>query len=362
MRPRILARASVVSALATTFIFGSAASALACGGLVAPNGTISLLRTTTLAAYHNGIEHYLTSFSYAGKVDGSLGSITPLPGVPTKVIKGGDWTLQRLVQEVQPPVVERAVFAASAGAVAEDATVLLRAKVDALDITVLKGGAVAVGNWARERGFFLPPDAPEVLDFYAQRSPIFMATRFNAARAAEQGLGEGEGTPVHVVIPTPNPWVPLRILSLGRQPTDLVQADVFLLTDRAPATLPIAEASNGDLDQRGIVLERSEQASGSLMNDLRSDQRSRWIPNGGMWFTYLKIDARAGDLTHDLAIDASGYGHPDPIAAGYQPATVTLPVGSADAARTLVWLGMGIAIVAVLARWRIQRSGAAITR
>jgi hypothetical protein len=94
----------------------------------------------------------------------------------------------------------------------------MRAKVDSLDITVLQGGAVAVGNWAREHGFFLPPDAPEVLAFYADRSPIFMATRFNTQRAAEQGLAEGEGTPVHVVIPTPNPWVPLRILSLGRSP------------------------------------------------------------------------------------------------------------------------------------------------
>ena len=81
-------------------LMGSAASAFACGGLIAPNGTISLTRTTTLAAYHRGVEHYLTSFSYAGKVDGSLGSITPLPGVPTKIIKGGDWTLQRLEIEV----------------------------------------------------------------------------------------------------------------------------------------------------------------------------------------------------------------------------------------------------------------------
>ena len=361
MRGRTIARAAVVSVIAATLILGSAASALACGGLIAPNGTISLLRTTTLAAYHDGVEHYLTSFSYAGKVDGSLGSITPLPGVPTKIIKGGDWTLQRLVLEVQPPLFERATFALAGAAVAADAEVLLRAKVDALDITVLKGGAVAVGNWAREHGFFLPPDAPEVLDFYARRSPIFMATRFNAERAAEQGLAEGEGTPIHVVIPTPNPWVPLRILALGRQPQDLVQADVFLLTDREPTTLPVAEAPNGDLDQRGIVQVRSEQASSSLMNDLRSDDRSRWIPRSDMWFTYLKIDARASDLTHDLAIDASGYGNPDPIAAGYQPAIVPVPVGAADAARTLLWLGMGIAIVALFARWRIQRSRAAIS-
>ena len=92
-------------ALALAFLVaGPAAAALACGGLIAPNGTISLTRTTTLAAYHNGVEHYVTSFSYAGATSGDVGSIIPLPGVPTCVIKGGGWTLQRLEREVQPAV------------------------------------------------------------------------------------------------------------------------------------------------------------------------------------------------------------------------------------------------------------------
>jgi hypothetical protein len=65
---RSIARATAVAATAAALVLGSAISALACGGLVAPNGTISLTRTTTLAAYHNGIEHYLTSFQFSGKV------------------------------------------------------------------------------------------------------------------------------------------------------------------------------------------------------------------------------------------------------------------------------------------------------
>jgi Uncharacterized protein conserved in bacteria (DUF2330) len=355
MGARRILRAAVVSTIAAGLVLGSAASALACGGLIAPNGTISLTRTATLAAYHNGIEHYLTSFSYAGKTSRSIGSITPLPGVPTKVIKGGDWTLQRLQQEVNPPVLERTALFATASA-ATDAEVILRTQVDALNITVLKGGAVAVGNWARDHGFFLPPDAPEVLDFYAQRSPIFMATKFNLKRAAQQGILEGQGTPVHVVIPTPNPWVPLRILTLGRQPQDLVQADVFLLTDRPPTTLPQAELGDGSDNQRGIIQERSEWGSSSLLNDLRSDQRSKWIPNDPMWFTYLKIDAPASTLTHDLAIDASGFGHPDPVAAGFDPVSALPAIDPANSARMILWLGFGIALLAFALRWRIQQA------
>src|SRR6201997_4397093 len=88
-------------AIGITFI---ATPAFACGGLIGPNGAVNLARTTTLAAYHNGIEHYVTAFTFTGATKGRFGSIVPLPGIPSKVERGGDWTLQRLEREVAPPV------------------------------------------------------------------------------------------------------------------------------------------------------------------------------------------------------------------------------------------------------------------
>ena len=335
----LFARAAALTILTTILLTTAAGSALACGGLVTPNGTVSLLKTTTLAAYHEGIEHYVTSFEFAGEGQ-EVGSIIPLPGVPTDVIKGGAWTLQRLIQETQPqpPVAEDALFATAGAARAE---VLFTKKIEALDITVLKGGAVEVGNWAREHGYFLPPDAPEVLAFYAERSPIFLAARFNAERAANRGVETGQGTPVHIVIPTPSPWVPLRILALGRKASEIVQADVYLLTDRRPETLPQAERSKGlfDQSQRGLIQEVSEPASTTLLRDLRSDRGMRWLPESGMWLTYIRINETAANLQHDLAIDASGYGRPSPVAAGY-------PVPSGAAPWSVVWTVMA-ALVAV---------------
>ena len=283
-----------------------AAPAWACGGLVAPNGTVNLVKTTTLAGYHDGVEHYVTSFEYAGG-GGAFGSIVPLPGIPSDVVSGGDWTLQRLVQEVQPPQRERGV-AFAAGSAALSAEVVFETRIDALDITVLKGGAAEVGQWALENGFALPPDAPEVLEFYASRSPIFMAARFDAAEAERLGQGLGDGTPIHLSIPTEDPWVPLRILSLGRKASETVEADVFLLTDARPALLPRPGET--------MTLERSEPASDLLISDLRSDKGMEWIPEEGMWLSYLKIDERAGDLVHDLAIDPTGFGRPSEVAAG----------------------------------------------
>jgi hypothetical protein len=281
---------------------------LACGGLIGPNGAVNLLRTTTFAGYHDGVEHYVTAFQFQGG-GGAFGSITPLPGVPSTVEKGGDWTLQRLIRETDPPV-SRLSFdvlaAQSAGA-----EVLMQVRIDALDVTVLKGGAADVGQWASQHGFRLPPDAPEVLDFYAKRSPIFLAAVFDADAAKDRGQAIGDGTPVHITIPTPNPWVPIRILGLGKAADARVDADVYLLTDHQPALLPTPTGSNG------MNLDHSAIASQSLLDDLRSDRGMGWVPKDG-WLTKVAIDADAPQLSYDLAIDASGQGVPSWVQAGLE--------------------------------------------
>ena len=281
----------VFGALVGVLVALTAAPAFACGGLVGENGTIQLTRTTTLAAYHNGVERYVTSFEFTGQGK-EVGSITPLPAVPTKVERGGSWTLQRLEREVAPPIV--ADFGADEvkAAAPAAAQVILQTKVDALDITILKGGGSAVGKWATDHGFLLTPDAPAMLDFYAKRSPIFMAARFDASRARALGQNTGDGTPIMLTIPTKEPWVPLHILSLGLDKNQIVDAGVFLLTDRQPKLL----AGGG-----GLSLSRNEPANAQLLDDLRSDKHMGWVPDS-MWFTYLHLNVPAGHLGYDLAI------------------------------------------------------------
>jgi hypothetical protein len=289
-----------------------AAPTLACGGLIGPNGAVNLLRTTTLAGYHDGVEHYVTAFQFAGG-GGSFGSIVPLPGIPTSVVRGGDWTLQRLVRETNPPV--PSLFFAEAGASDSRAQVLQQVRLDALDITILKGGGAEIGVWAKEHGFSLPPDAPEVLDFYAERSPIFMAASFDANAAQARGQAIGDGTPVHLTIPTKNPWVPLRILGLGKTKAEVVQADVYLLTDERPALLPDPDSI---LAAGGLKLTHSGAASAQLLTDLRTDKGMEWVPQSA-WLSKIEIDANATDLRFDLAIDASGAGKPSLRDAGFAP-------------------------------------------
>ncbi|MGB2695714.1 MAG: DUF2330 domain-containing protein [Dehalococcoidia bacterium] len=303
MRVFILTITAMAALAAGTLSFGPSLT-YACAGLIGSNGAVNLGRTTTLAGYHDGVEHYVTAFQFQGG-GGEFGALIPLPGVPTKVERGGAWTLQRLALETEPPVAEAAgqvAFSAS-----KDAEVLLETRIDALDLTVLKGGGAAVATWAREHEFRLSPDAPEVLDFYAQRSPIFLAAVFNGEAAAARGQQLGDGTPVHLTIPTDNPWVPLRILALGKQPDERVEADVYLLTDDQPALLPAGHAE--------LALAHSEAATSTLLDDLRSDDGMGWVPQDA-WLTKLQVDSAAGDLGFDLAVDASGNGAPSPVAAG----------------------------------------------
>ena len=343
-RRRTLQVMSAVAA-ATFATVAAAGPAGACGGLVGENGTIQLTKTTTLAAYHNGVERYVTSFQFAGE-GAEVGSIIPLPDVPSDVVRGGDWTLQRLAREVAPSV-RASAFATEDAVGAPSAQVLLETKIDALDITVLRGGGDEVGRWARDNGFLLTPDAPEVLDFYASRSQVFMAARFDASRAAALGQNAGDGTPIMITIPTDAPWVPLRILSLGVDGSRFIDADVFLLTDEQPALL-----AGGP----GLSLDRTEPANAQLLDDLRSDKGMEWVPRS-MWFTYLRVATEARNLDYDLAISPDATTLPTLVDTGVTAPEARPIVASPDSATWPAAAGIATAVfvLAVLVRRDLQR-------
>lgn len=325
MRLNLYRAAAAVAATGLALV-AAAGPASACAGLFAPGADIKLLRTATLAAYHDGVEHYITSFSFSGG-GAEVGSIIPLPDIPTTVERGGDWTLQRLERETQPVAEATALAASDAASSGRSAEVILETRIDALDLTVLKGGAQEVGKWARDNGFSLTPDAPEVLEHYAKRSPIFMAARFDTKAAEERGQGIGEGTPVHLTIPTERPWVPLRILGLGKAAGEVVEADVYLLTDSRPnlVTTPVAS-------EAGLFRQFDAAASASLLGDLRSDKGMEWIPDR-MWLTYMRVAADAGTLDYDLTVPAAATASgPDAAAIAPVEPVETVPPAPVDEA------------------------------
>ncbi|MDQ3689990.1 MAG: hypothetical protein M3406_08160, partial [Chloroflexota bacterium] len=68
----------------------------------------------------------------------------------------------------------------------------------------------------------------------------------------------------------------------------------------------------------GLILDHSEAATESLLDDLRSDVGMEWVPDEA-WLTKVVVSSKASELDYDLAIDASGAGRPSAIDAGYAP-------------------------------------------
>jgi hypothetical protein len=292
-------------------LLSQALPALACGGLVAPNGAIRLSRATTLVEWHNGVEHYLTSFTYQGDVS-NLGWIVPLPAVPTKIEEGGAWTLQRLERETHPQPIE---FARSAAPSAAGVQVLQQVQVEALDITVLRGTGQAVLDWCAQNGFFLSDETRAHLLGYAQGSPIFMAAKYDTSRAQARGQLQGDGAPVLITMPTKHLWVPLEVLALDGQQ---VQADLYLLTDMAVNTSDVGsvlgQSPVGTEVQgaTGFTLAFQERMNAQLYHDLSTDRNMGWVRSDG-WLTYLQLDAPAEAVTYDLGVSSTGVIHLAPF-------------------------------------------------
>jgi len=295
------------SAITLALLVVLALPAAACGGLVAPNGAIRLQRATTLVDWHDGIEHYMTSFAYAGEA-ANFGWIVPLPAVPLKVEEGGGWTLQRLFRETHPVREPRLGAAKFAAAPSEDVEVLQQVKVRALDITVLRGSGQAVLDWGERNGFYLDPHTRGHLLVYAHASPIFMAAKYDAAAAKATRQRQGDGAPVLITMETKHPWVPLEILSVA---TAQVQADLYLLTDDPVNTTEIGamigESAVGSTvpGAPGFLINYQQKLNRALYRDLSTDKNMGWV-RPDSWLTYLTLDAPGRTVTYDMSVSPMG--------------------------------------------------------
>jgi hypothetical protein len=306
----MLRRAICGAAIAVTGLALATVSAAACGGLVARNGAVRLDRATTMAAWHDGVEHYVTSFSYQGAAS-DVGWIVPLPAVPTKVEAAGRWTLQRMVQEFSPPKTDDRVLAQGlAASAAAPAQVILQTTVEAVDLTVLKGSAQEVMVWCDQNKFALNDETRAHIESYAKASPIFMAARYDVTKARELGRFQGDGTPVLITMPTPHLWVPLEVLANADDP---VTADIFLITDTRPSSgqeyglFGLAASSVGDQlsGAPGLVVQQQETMPQRLHDDLAGDRNMSWVPSTG-WVTHLTLNAASPSVTYDMSIARDG--------------------------------------------------------
>jgi hypothetical protein len=375
MRSRRLLARLMSLALVLGFTLWQAAPALACGGLVAPNGAIRLSRATTLVAWHNGIEHYMTAFTYEGDV-ANLGWIVPLPAIPTSIQEGGAWTLQRLGIETHPQP-SFGLDNARGATAAAPAQVIEQVQVEALDITVLKGSGQAIVDWCTANGFSIAGDTRDHLLIYAKGSPIFMAAKFDNSRAQARHQLTGDGAPVLITMPTSHLWVPLEVLALDGQ---TVNADIYLLTDKPVNTSDVA-ATVGQSPvgttvpgAPGFTVSFQEQMNAQLFHDLSTDRNMGWVRSDG-WLTYLNLSAPSEEVTYDLGLTDRNVIHLAPFgtapmavgggrAANSVPSWLPqLPLGTPGVVLAWIVLGTFIAgMIFLIAPWRPKSASVAPKR
>lgn len=333
-RKRLLVGAAVAAALMAGA--GTLRDVSACGGLVAPNGAVRLARASTAVAWHDGVEHYLTSFSYQGDVP-DVGWIVPLPAVPDTVVKGGSWALQRMAREARPFPAPRDGVEFAAAASATSAEVVLQTTVDSLDITVIKGSGQAVIDWCAKNDFALNDETRDHILSYATSSPIFMAAKYDTNAARARGFFQGDGTPVLITMHTPRLWIPLEVLANAHDP---LSADLFLFTDERPAPPGRFFFFAGSSVAEGFTLVRQEQIPSRLHDDLAAQPNMEWVPRDG-WFTALSIDTPGDLVTYDMTVETGrltlapmGMG-PDAVT---RPQTIVAPdAGAGGGSSSIGW-------------------------
>jgi hypothetical protein len=412
-RPRHTLKLLAPTVAALALFIAQAGPALACGGLVAPDGDVRLARANTFVAWHDGIEHYMTAFAYTDPcaaqafgggtpptggaqpggasapgvvspanatpaaapctISNSIGWIVPLPAVPISIQPGGRWTFQRLFNETHPIVFDRALAAGAAAPSAANVQVIQTTQIEALDITVLRGTGEGVVDWCRQNGFVLNGDTRDHLLIYAKGSPIFMAAKYDAARALARHQIEGDGAAILITMRTPRLWVPLEVLALDGQQ---VQADLYLVTDM-PVNTSEANAILGESgvghqipNAPGFTLAFQERMTPDLYHDLSSDRNMRWLwPSS--WVTYLALDAPNTTVTYDLGLAPDGvirlapFGTP-PMRVGDVSSAVPvphLPLGTPEVVlAVLVFLAIagGLVVTLVVIARRDSRVSAAM--
>ncbi|HEX4714916.1 MAG TPA: DUF2330 domain-containing protein [Ktedonobacteraceae bacterium] len=303
MRKKLL----IIPMLAFAFFTFQAPSAFACGGLISPDGDIRLERASTLIAWHNGVEHYLTTFAYQENNSvANVGWIVPLPAVPETIQDGGAWTLQRLNIESHP--IQRSLFAPQVNTAASSAQVLQQVQIEALNVTVIKGSGQEILNWAGQNGFTVGGDTRAHLLKYAQGSPIFMAAKYDTHLAQTRHQLQGDGVPLLITMKIPHPWVPLEVLALDGQQ---VQADLYFLTDMplnvSDLSARVGQSAVGsDIPgATGFKVAFQEKMPAQLYQDLSSDRNMGWVwPDS--WFTSLSLDAPSEQVSYDLGVSTTG--------------------------------------------------------
>ncbi len=290
--------------------------ALACGGPLSPNDSIHLTTAQTLVGWHNGIEYYMTNFTYSGDAS-RFGWVLPLPAQPQKIEEGSMQVFSDLSSEAEHGSSNRGWFSSGYYAAnSSSAQVLQKTTIHSLAISIIQGNGPQIVNWARGNGFSVNAETQAHLLMYARASSIFMAARYELPSTHQsQAQNQGESTPILLTIRTPSLWIPVELLATDGGQTS---ANFYLLTDQPLALsswqskLGLSPGGEDVPGAPGLTVRYREQLPDSLVQSMASETNMGWIWQHA-WFTELDLFAPAAQVTYDIGVSPSGVIHAAPF-------------------------------------------------
>ncbi|MDQ3990689.1 MAG: DUF2330 domain-containing protein, partial [Actinomycetota bacterium] len=307
-----------------------AGPALACGGMVSPDGATELARFETLLVHDGATQQILTSVAYetsreygsGTEADEGFAWLMPLPSPPE--VGAGDAAAIRSARSMTappprdehvPPVMPLlcACGAADQGPGATGVDVLGRTVVEGLEFVTLGGErAGEMAAWMREEGFTFHDRQEPVLQGYLDRGWVVVA-----ARILPGAEPTGELTTVRFRFDTAEPVYPLAIAGAdhGGPP---VRMSLYVATPYRPesATLPqtvVRPDDYADFPQPSdeLQLRYSAPLEGYRAGILEG---ATDLPDGA-WLSWYEASFDPETLDQDLRLDRAT----DQEAVDYEP-------------------------------------------
>ncbi|MDQ4006345.1 MAG: DUF2330 domain-containing protein [Actinomycetota bacterium] len=278
----------------------SASRALACGGMVSPNGSAELLGFEALLRWDDGHTQELT-VSVAYTTGRPFGWLMPFPE-PPEVTEGDPAMFQTAAELTEPPekadiVPELIPSEEGEGVVTGGAPgsveIFGRSTIGGLRFVTLGGeGAKDVARWMTHHGFRFHDRQEPVLQRYLDRDWVVVA-----ARVAPGDAFTGTILPVTFRFETSDPVYPLAMAGTGHEEQDL-DLKLFLLTPARPTSTTYPErVVHAGPD--GYPLRVGRQLELRYSAPLGADA-GRLQATPSTWLSRYEGDLRSETLTEDL--------------------------------------------------------------
>jgi hypothetical protein len=287
-----------MAGLVATALTAPGTAALACGGMVSPNGTADMQGMSALLSYDGASEDLAVVVSYAAP-SGPFAWLMPLPAAP----QISQTSVQGLVEGFRittPPLESEFQVHLGLGAAAPASGVLELGRTTIGNLEFVTLGATDAGEvatWMQAHNFVFHDTQRESVQGYLARHWVLVAARPTTAAPTSGAIA------VRFTFPTPDPVYPLAIAGASHQGT--LPMHLLVVTPYRPASVTYPEttvlpASNGE---EPAPQSRLELRYASTLTATEREQVAQTVAvPAGSWLTRYDAEWQVTDLGMDLVL------------------------------------------------------------